>query len=292
MELYDIAVVGGGPAGLSAALTGCIRGKKVVLFDAGEFGGKLRKAAHIENYLGIPTASGNSLMDSFYEHLRTFEPTVVREKVAQIFPGEEHTIVTAHAVYRAKTVILATGISTAKVLPGEKEFLGRGVSYCATCDGNFYKDKSVAVCLYAAAEKSEVEFLADIAKVVYVLPLYQGAEASDFNRVNIEVINDKPVKISKNEQGMILSLAKADGLLVDGIFCLRDIEPLDSLIENLAVEKNIVAVTRGQETNIAGIFAAGDITGMPLQITKATGEGQVAAFSAVTFLQVGSTNKV
>ena len=137
---YDVAIIGGGPAGLSAAVTASIRNKKVIIFDANGFSPRLRKAHMVSNYLGLPNISGQDLMDKFLEHAKSFEPTIVREKVMYASQDDKtFTLGTANGFYNTRSIILAVGASSSEIIPGEKEFIGRGVSYCATCDGHFFK---------------------------------------------------------------------------------------------------------------------------------------------------------
>ena len=141
---YDIAVIGGGPAGISAAVTAASKGRKVVLFEAHGFSPRLRSVEKVTDYMGVPDVSGSKLMDIFVEHLRLTDADVVEEKIISLKEiGEGFQLGTPNSTYEADAVVLATGISRSELLPGEKEFLGRGVSYCAKVDGMNYKGKKV-----------------------------------------------------------------------------------------------------------------------------------------------------
>ena len=280
-EVFDIAIVGGGPAGLSAALTGRIRNKTVAIFEPYGFSAKLQKAHAIDNYPGLPRISGKEMMERMVAHCLEHEPVVIREKVVNIFPGEPFTLLTPNDTYEARTVILATGVATAALLPGEKEFLGRGVGYCATCDGRMYAGRDVAVVSYTAEEEHEVKFLGEICRNVYYLPQYKGDFAQLGDKVRI--ITGKPQAVRGGDQVGALVTDKEE-LAVDGIFILRQSDPVENLLPDMEIENNAIRVNRDLSTNIPGVFAAGDCTGRPWQIAKAVGEGLTAVLSAVAYV--------
>ena len=138
--VYDVAIVGGGPAGCSAAVTAANRSLSTVLFDTGDFGLALRKSKRVKNYLGLPDQSGEALMDAFVAHMKAGKPEVVPHKVLNIMPLEgAFYLATPGDVYQARSIVLCPGVAHGHSLAGESAFLGRGVSYCATCDGYLYK---------------------------------------------------------------------------------------------------------------------------------------------------------
>lgn len=282
-KIYDIAIVGGGPAGLSAALTGRIRNKEVVLFEHLDFSSKLQKAHIVENYPGLPQVTGKELIQQMSEHCLTHEPTVIREKVLNIFPGEVFTLLTPAETYQAKAVILTTGVISTVLFEGEKDFLGRGVSYCATCDGLLYRDKSVAVISYTREGAHEAKYLGEICREVYYLPQYKTEEPLLF-RDNVTVIQSKPRAIAGNGQVDRLITDQKE-IPVDGIFVLRQSDPVENLLPGIELEGEVIKVNRDMSTSVPGVFAAGDCTGKPWQIAKATGEGLVAVLSAISFLE-------
>lgn len=278
---FDIAVIGGGPAGLSAALTGRIRNKSIGLFESVDFSKKLQQAHLVDNYLGMPQIGGQGLMQQFSAHCLAHEPTLVKEKVLNIYPGEMFTIVTPASTYQAKAVILATGVISTLLFEGEKDFLGSGVSYCATCDGMFFKDRDVAVISYTQEGEHEAEYLNELCHNVYYLPQYR-----DVGQLSpqIKILGDKPHGVSG--QGQVEKLITDKGeLKVHGVFILRQSDPVDNVLQGIELDGEVIRVNRSMETNIPGVFAAGDCTGRPWQIAKATGEGLVAVLSAIRYLE-------
>lgn len=135
-ERFDIAIIGTGPAGLSAALNAKIRNKKFILFGNNLLSSKIEKAHSIQNYLGLPGIQGKTLQEEFKKHLQELDIEITEKKVTNIYPMEDYfSILANNDLYEAKSIIIATGIQLGKSFPGEEAFLGKGVSYCATCDG-------------------------------------------------------------------------------------------------------------------------------------------------------------
>jgi thioredoxin reductase (NADPH) len=185
----------------------------------------------------------------------------------------------------AKTVILAMGVHFAKPYPGEEEYLGRGVSYCATCDAPLYRGKTAAIVGYSREHEAEAVFMAELAAKVYYIPQYDGEVTFDKKEgsCDIEVAYGTPVAI----EGQLKAerLVTDRGVIeADGIFLLRESISPGQLVPGLALDGNHVAVDRAMRTSLAGCFACGDITGPPYQYVKAAGEGNVAALSAVSYL--------
>ena len=181
----------------------------------------------------------------------------------------------------AKTVILATGVVSAKTLPGEEALLGRGVSYCATCDAPLYRGRAAIVIGYSPREEEEAAFLSGVCSKVTYFPMYpDGTDLPD----TVEVIREKPVEIRKGEGGLTVQTAEGE-YSADGVFVLREAVAPAQLVPGLETEGAHVTVTRKMETTLAGVFACGDLTGTPYQYVKAAGEGNVAAISAAAFLE-------
>lgn len=279
---YDIAIVGGGPAGLSAALTGRIRNKDVAIFERADFSPKLRKAHIVDNYLGMPQITGDGMMQSFASHALAHDPVLIKEKIVNIFPGEPFTLVTPEGVFQSKTVIIATGVVPTALFSGERNFLGRGVSYCATCDGMFYKGKDVAVISYTTEGEHETEYLAELCRDVYYLPQYKSDLPA--MRANIQImpgVRPKSIEGDTTVQKLVIDQQE---LKVDGVFIMRQSDPVENLLPGLELDGEVIKVNRDMSTSIPGVFAAGDCTGKPWQIAKATGEGLVAVLSAISYI--------
>ena len=171
MERYDIAIIGTGPAGVSAAITAKVRGKRLILFGAKAMSDKVEKAHSILNYPGLPNVTGAQLAQAFSNHLESMDIPITEKQVTAVYAmGDYFAIQTPEEMIESRTVILAAGVVTAKALPGENEFLGRGVSYCATCDAHFYHGKTVAVLGYSAQSCREADFLAETCEKVLYFP--------------------------------------------------------------------------------------------------------------------------
>ena len=280
-EIFDIGIIGGGPAGLSAALTGRIRNKSVALFEHMDFSLKLQKAHIVDNYLGVPQVTGQGMMQQFLAHCTAHNPSIIKEKVVNVFPGDDFfTLLTPGATYQVRTVIIATGVVATTLFRGEKEFLGKGVSYCATCDGMMYKGKDVAVISYTSEGEHEAEYLSELCRTVYYLPQYKDMAPL---RSGIKVIHEKPQTILGDVVVEKLQMGKEE-LKVHGVFIIRMSDPVENVLPGLALDGEVIKVNRDMSTSIPGVFAAGDCTGKPWQIAKATGEGLVAVLSAITYL--------
>lgn len=279
---YDIAVIGGGPAGISAAVTAASKGRKVVLFEAHGFSPRLRSVEKVTDYMGIPDVSGNKLMDIFVEHLRMTDTDVVEEKIIALKEvGEGFELGTPSGVYEADAVVLATGISRSELLPGEKEFLGRGVSYCAKVDGMNYKGKKVVAIATVHDALAEVEYLADICEHVFFFPRYTGFVPP--KKKNITVVLETPLEITGTDKVTGLH-TDSDFFSVQAVFMFRASDPLNSFLPGLQIRGRSVYVDDQAETNIEGVFAGGDCTGQPWQCNRAAGQGQKAALSAIRYL--------
>lgn len=285
-QIYDAAIIGTGPAGISAAITLTIRNKKVILFGSKTLSNKLEKAHLIQNYPGFPSVSGEELQKNFQAHLTFLGIQITEDNITSCFSmGDTFSLLSkSNKEYEAKTIIIASGVNFGKPYEGEEEFLGRGVSYCATCDAPLYKGKSCVIIGQTAAEKKEAEFMAEICSKVTYIPLYKEETCfSETAAGKISVICDVPLKIEGNKKAERLIL-KNQTLEADGFFILRESVSPKQLFSDLELDGNHIKVNRQMETSIAGCYACGDITGTPYQYIKAAGEGNVAALSAVKFL--------
>ena len=281
MERFDIAVIGTGPAGVSAAITAKIRNKNVILLGSRDLSPKISKAHLIENYPGLPAISGAELAAKLKEHLAALDISITDKQVGAVYAMGEHFVLQAgEDMIEAKTVIAATGIVQSKPLTGEDKFLGRGVSYCATCDARLYKGKTVAVLGYSADAADEAEYLAEVVDKVVYLPLGGGLPSP---RENIVVTEEKPVGISGESSVNALVTDKAVHE-VSCVFILRDAVMPDKLIPGIETDGPHIRADLNMQTNIPGLFVCGDIAGKPYQYVKAAGQGNVAALSAISYL--------
>lgn len=310
---YDSIVIGTGPAGLEAAITLKIRNKNVLVLGSKHSSEKVVKSHTIDNYLGIPHIAGADLARTFLDHAISMGVEIEEYRVNAVYSMGDYFAVSAsdeggEKMLEASTVILATGVVQTKPLPNEDALLGRGVSYCATCDAALYKGKSAIVVSYSSEYEPEADFLAERAEKVFYIPMYK-AKSSDainntdtnealsslqsqdagtgisFRQKNIEIIpNVKPVSVSQTEDKKMSLMTDKGQITADGIFILRNAVAPDKLVPGLLLDGSHIKVDRKMATNLPGLFAAGDVTGTPYQLTKAAGEGNVAALSAVEYL--------
>lgn len=282
MERYDIAIIGTGPAGISAAITAKVRNKNVLLLGSQSVSEKVSKAHTIMNYPGLPAIAGEDFEKALENHLKAMELSITPDSINAVYAmGDYFALAGKGTAYEADALILASGISFGKPYPGEQEYLGRGVSYCATCDAPLYRGKKAIIIAQSPAEEAEADFMAEICSQVLYFPLYTGdVHVSS----QVMVIRDIPAAIQGALKATSITTKSGAVYEADGIFILRDSISPSQLIPGLAVENNHVAVDRSMATNIPGCFACGDITGTPYQYIKAAGEGNVAALSAVAYL--------
>ncbi len=282
MERYDIAIIGTGPAGLEAAITSKVRNKNIILIGNKSLSTKIEKAHTIQNYLGLPDISGEELRNRFQKHVKELNIDIVEDTIVTVYAMGDYFVLQGHEnMYEAKTVILACGVFVAKPFVGEIENLGRGVSYCATCDATLYKGKKAIVIGYAKEEEKEANFLSEIANEVIYIPMYPEVDAMNENVMVLKGL--KPIQIQKQENQIVLKTDQKD-LEADGLFILRENVAPEQLVPGLQIENNQVVVDKDMRTNISGLFACGDITGTPYQYIKAAGQGNVAALSAIHYL--------
>jgi thioredoxin reductase (NADPH) len=276
--MYDIIIIGGGPAGLTAAINGRVRNKSVLVLTNDWKQTYLYQAQRIDNYPGRPGISGAEILDSLVSHAKELGVEIDTKRVLTIMPMDDHFYVSAGArVEQAKTIILAIGTGSHKKLPGEENWVGRGVSYCATCDGLLYRNgKKVTVVGKATDAVEEANFLNEIGCIVTFVSQKPVEGLSD--GVKSVIANHLEIK----GDGMVQALV-ADGNEIpsDGIFILRQTVAPNDLLPSLKTEDGGIWVNRRMETSIPRIYAAGDCTGRPLQVIKSMGEGQRAALSAV-----------
>ena len=298
--MYDIIIIGGGPAGLSAGIYTSRLGAKTLLLEKLTPGGQITLSSEIENYPGVcEVKSGLEFMSCWPDQAKKFGCEIVSEEVVEIKKENNLFKVLTHKnSYEAKAIIVATGSTPKKAgFEGEEEFTGRGVSYCAVCDGFFYKDKIVAVVGGGDTALEEALYLSKIAKKVYLIhrrDKFRAAPSTQkkvFNTPNIEIIYNETVKkVVGNEfvEGIILSSNK--DIKVDGVFVFVGMKVNNELVKDL-VELNEwgeVKVNLNMETSQEGLYAAGDIRENSVkQVVAAAGDGAIAAINAVKYVEKG-----
>ena len=271
--MFDIAVIGAGPAGYSAAINARKRDKSVVVI--GQNTGWLSRAESVANYPGLPDISGANLLAAMREQAEkmgaNLRPGVVHQAVAM---GDSFALSLGADFVEAHKLILCTGAKQPRLFPGEAELLGRGVSYCGTCDGMLYRGKRVAVIAQGPEAVSEANFLAGLCeKVTY----YGKGDPALNERVDVRDGKVEAVLGEDRAQGLRVS---GEDVPFDGVFIFREAMALSSMLPGLEMDGAFIRVDRQMRTSLPDVFAAGDCTGLPLQVAKAVGEGCVAALSA------------
>ena len=276
---YDLIVLGSGPAGLSAALGARGRGKSVLVIGNRWQDSPLAKAELVDNYLGMPHVTGAEMLERFTAQAEEAGAEFVTGRAVSLMAFDGFMVTVGSEFYQGKALILAPGVSRAAKYPGESEYLGRGVSYCATCDGMLYRNRDIVVVGRGHEAPAEANYLQSIGcRVTYVANARPEALHADIPFV-------KGAKLEVKGEQAVTALA-VDGTEIPcaGVFILRDAVAPTDLLPELETEKGAIKVDRAMATNIPGVFAAGDCTGAPLQIAKAVGEGHIAALSACEFL--------
>lgn len=301
-NIYDLIIIGLGPAGLCAGIYGA-RYRLSVLIVGKEFGGASAVSHQIENYPGFISISGQELMKKMGAHVKSYGVKIVEDEVNRIIKKKDiFKVYTHQKVYQAKTIILALGTQRRKLnIPGEKEFLGKGVSYCATCDCRFFRNKKVAVVGGGDAAVTSALLLAEYASKVYIILRRNEFRAEP---IWVEKLNKNP-KIEKIYSRQVIKIFgkkvvegvelnepyhNSKNLLVDGVFVEVGFVPAISLAKDLGVKldlNELIEVDKNCATNIPGCFAAGDITNATnlKQIITAASQGAIAATSAYRYLQ-------
>ena len=350
--MYDIAIIGAGPAGLSAGITARAHNKQVVIISNGPQDNPLAKSKLVENYPGMPNTSGLNLLTTMTEQAETLGCEFMRARVIMVLPIESggvttFALTTSSDYIEAKSLILAVGVSVTKPLSGELEYLGRGVSYCAVCDGMLYRNSTVCVVGLSPEALSEAELLAELGATVHYLAPKGPARLTHLTRparknlVNGHTTEQKTSTTVQIREATVLAIegdamgvtavrireksggqkeaqkeAHKEGkseaqteaqkdtqteeksgdqdresvIECQGVFILRPSIAPASLLASLELASGSIKVNKTMHSSIPGVFAAGDCTGKPLQIAKAVGEGQLACFSAVEYLETRCEN--
>lgn len=296
--MYDIIVVGAGPAGLTAAIYARRAAKSVLVLEANSFGGQIINTPDIENYPAAMHISGFDFANNIYNQAVELGAEIKFEKVVSISDGEEKTVNTRKNKYTCKALILATGSENRKLgVEGEDELVGRGISYCATCDGNFYRGKIACVVGGGNTAIEDALYLSDIAKKVYLIHRrdeFRGEEASVARlkqRENVEfVLNSNVTKL--NAEGKLESIEVTDKsgsvrtIETDGLFVAVGRIPENQNFAGVIDLDSSGYIVAGEDcrTNVPGIFVAGDNRVKNVrQLVTATADGAVAATEAVKF---------
>ena len=276
---WDIIVLGSGPAGLAAAVAARGRNKSVLVIGNRWQDSPLAKAERVDNYPGLPGRTGLEMLEEFHRHALELGAEIVVGRGRSLLAWNGFSITVGAQVYQGQSLILAPGVVRSAKYPGEAEYLGRGVSYCATCDGMLYRNKPVTVVGLTPDAPQEANYLNSLGcQVTYVSPhrpqgLQEGIPYIQAGRLAV-----------KGEQ--TVTGLEADGALLpcSGVFILRRTVAPTDLLPALETDGGVIKVDRRMATNVPGVFAAGDCTGGHLQVSKAVGEGHVAALSACEYL--------
>lgn len=298
--MYDILIVGAGPAGMTAAIYGQRGGKNTIVFDKLSYGGQVINTAEVANYPGMPNMTGLDFADKTYNQMKNLGAEMSYEEISEIRDADKpiKTVVTSSGKeYECKTIIIATGSSPRPLgVENEDRFKGAGISYCATCDGAFFRDKTVAVCGGGNTALEDAEVLSDIAEKVYLVHRRDEfrADAINVKRVkakeNVELVLDSVVTAINGErfiQGIEVENKKTNEkreLKIDGLFVAIGQMPENEIFKDIVKLNKAGYIESGEDciTGTDGIFAAGDCRAKKVrQITTAVSDGAIAALAAI-----------
>ncbi len=302
-KTFDIIILGGGPAGLSAAIYAARSAAKTAIIDISMLGGQPSNYLELENYPGFAKIGGYDLMEKFEEHADMFgiQKFPMEEIQSVDLTSEIKTVTTLNGEFKAKSIIIATGAQSKKLgVEGEKEYVGRGVSYCAVCDGAFYKDKVVAVVGGGNAAVEEAGYLTKFASKVYLIHRRDELRADKivqeraFKNEKLEFIYDTVVN-RINGEDLVKSATienvkthEVKDLAIDGIFPYIGFEPnADLFTGQVKQDKNgFIIVDEAMQTSVKGVYAIGDVRVTPLrQVITAAADGAVAAVYAGRYIE-------
>lgn len=289
--MYDIIIIGAGPAGLTAALYSLRANKKVLIFEAKSYGGQIINASKIENYPGIQNISGFDFATTLYNQVTALGGVVKYETVERVTENKE-VFTSNGSKYDAKAIIIATGSANKRLnIKNEIDYVGKGVSYCATCDGNFFKDKIVAVIGGGQTAIDDVIYLSNIANKVYLI--YRGEKINN-ELINVDkldsinnleiLLNSVVTKINGTDIIRGIEINNSKDINVDGLFIAVGQEPKNEIFSNVVNldERGYILSTDGVHTKTEGIYVAGDTRKKELrQLTTAVSDGSIAATIAI-----------
>jgi len=302
-KIYDVIIAGAGPGGMTAAVYTSRANLSTLMLERGVPGGQMANTEEVENYPGFETILGPDLSTKMFEHAKKFGAEYAYGDIKEIIDGKEYkTVIAGSKQYKARAVIISTGAEYKKIgVPGEKELGGRGVSYCAVCDGAFFKNRELFVIGGGDSAVEEGVYLTRFASKVTIVHRRDELRAQkilqqrafDNEKVHFEwsqtlkSINEKDGKV-----GSVTLVSTKDGsektLPADGVFIYIGMVPLSKPFENLGItnENGYIVTNEKMETKVPGIFAAGDVREKTLrQIVTATGDGSIAAQSAQHYVE-------
>jgi len=304
--VYDVIILGGGPAGLTAGIYTARQGLSTILIEGKKLGGRARGPHRVENFPGFPEGlTGTELMERFIDQTKKFGVEFKQETVVGLSDmGDTKFVQTRGGFYQSKAVVITTGIKRKSMnIPGELEFKGRGVGYCAICDGPFYRDQPVAVVGSGKDAVEDALRLADTVSKVYAIPgssgFKEGIEELDKleDHVKIDIIYGIDVESIEGEQ-VVTHVNMKEGpvkrLNVNGVFIILDHVGTSDILRDSGIETDdggCIMVDRNQRTNIDGIFAAGDCVCSGMQIVTAAGDGGKAGLAALRYVRALKSKK-
>ncbi len=294
--MYDIIIVGAGTAGLTAAIYAKRSNKNILVLEANSYGGQIINASKIENYPAEPNISGFDFATKLYNQTKNLGAEIKFEKVIDINDNKEYKeVITNKNTYQTKTIILATGSDNRKLnIENEDKLLGKGISYCATCDGMFYKDKNVAIVGGGNTALEDALYLSDIAKKVYLIHRRNSFRAEEKlveeikNKSNIEIIYSSNItKIIGQDKLEKIEINDEQQINIDGLFIAVGRIPENQNFEKLIKldKTGYIIADENCHTNIEGIFVAGDNRTKKLrQLVTAASDGAVATTEAIKYI--------
>jgi len=302
-KIYDLIIIGAGPAGMTAAVYASRANLSTLMIERGVPGGQMANTEEVENYPGYDSILGPELSNKMFEHAKKFGAEYAYGDIKEIVDGEEYkTLKAGSKEYKTRAIIIATGAEYKKIgVPGEKELGGRGVSYCAVCDGAFFKNKELVVVGGGDSAVEEGVYLTRFASKVTIVHRRDQLRAQKilqdraFANEKVDFIWNHTVKEINEKDGKVGSVtlvSTEDGsereFKADGVFIYIGLVPLTKPFESLGIvnETGYIETNDDMETKVSGIFAAGDVREKTLrQIVTATGDGSIAAQSAQHYIE-------
>ncbi len=296
--MFDIVIVGSGPAGLTSAIYAKRAGKKVVVIEKSIEGGQVATIGKIENYPGFAQIDGFELADNFVRQAKSLGVEFVQDEMIDLkFEGDKNIVIGSKSNYEAKVIILALGSVSRKLkVDGEDKFLGKGVSYCATCDGNFFRNKNVVVVGSGDSAVSSALYLLPICKTVSIVSKYPELKLKGYSKDILNKLNGVKIYYNSNieriEGDNFVEKIKIDSIekevSTDGVFVsIGRMPTTEFLLGKIELdEKGYIKVDNLMHTSRRGVYACGDITNNTVkQIVTATAEGAIASMQALKDMQ-------